>query len=237
MYYSDILESAYTDNTAVLAKGIDISRWNHQIDTATGEYIPLNWKLIKAQGFDFVILKAGSTKSGIEPTFEMDYKDARAAGLQIGAYFYTYASTVEGILRDANSLLLWLDGKQFEYPIYLDIEDPTLSSLGKNHLSKMCESFLCKLQESGYYAGLYTNHTWLTTILDTARMVTLFDIWYARYPGTSAPSWNEEKYGKQLGMWQYSESGVISGISGSFDFNYSYKNYSELMKKWKLNGF
>ena len=237
IYYSDILESAYTENTVVLSKGIDVSRWNHQIDAASGEYIPLNWKQIKAQGFDFVILKAGSTKSGIEPTFEMDYAGARDAGLAVGAYFYTYSTTVEGISRDAEMLLLWLDGKKFEYPIYLDLEDSSLASLGKNHLSKMCETFLCKLQQNGYYTGLYTNHTWLTTILDTARMVTLFDIWYARYPGTSVPSWNEEKYGKQLGMWQYSESGAISGVSGSFDLNYCYKDYPSLMKKWGLNGF
>ena len=237
VYYSDILESAYTDNVDVLARGIDVSRWNHQIDTASGEYIPLNWKAIKAQGIDFVILKAGSTKSGIEPTFEMDYAGARAAGLEIGAYFYTYSTTVSGISKDADMLLLWLEGKKFEYPIYLDLEDPSLVSLGKNHLSAMCESFLCKLQQNGYYAGLYTNHTWLTTILDTARMVTLFDLWYARYPGTSVPTWNEEKYGKQLGMWQYTESGSIQGIEGSFDFNYCYKYYGALMKKWGLNGF
>ncbi len=237
VYYSDILESAYTDNVDVLARGIDVSRWNHQIDAASGEYIPLNWNAIKAQGFDFVILKVGSTKSGIEPTFEMDYAGARAAGLEIGAYFYTYSTTVSGISKDADMLLLWLDGKQFEYPIYLDLEDPSLSTLGKNHLSSMCETFLCKLQQNGYYAGLYTNHTWLTTILDTARMVTLFDLWYARYPGTSVPTWNEEKYGKQLGMWQYTESGSIQGIEGDFDFNYCYKYYGALMKKWGLNGF
>lgn len=237
IYYSDILESAYTDNTVVLSKGIDVSRWNHRIDAADGEYIPLNWKEIKAQGIDFVILKAGSTKSGIEPTFEMDYEGARAAGLQIGAYFYTYSSSVTGISKDADMLLSWLEGKQFEYPIYLDIEDASLTGLGKNHLSAMCEAFLCKLQENGYYTGLYTNHTWLTTILDTARMVTLFDIWYARYPLTEKPVWNEEKYGRQLGMWQYSQSGNIIGEDGDFDMNYSYKNYAELMKKWHLNGF
>ena len=237
IYYSDILESAYTDNTDVLARGIDVSRWNHQIDTASGEYIPLNWSAIKSQGFDFVILKAGSTKSGIEPTFEMDYAGARAAGLEIGVYFYTYSTTVSGISKDADMLLLWLEDKKFEYPIYLDLEDPSLSSLGKNHLSSMCEAFLCKLQQNGYYAGLYTNHTWLTTILDTARMVTLFDLWYARYPGTSMTTWNEEKYGKQLGMWQYSESGSIAGVEGKFDLNYCYKYYAALMKKWRLNGF
>ena len=186
---------------------------------------------------DFVILKAGSTKSGIEPTFLMDYEGAKAAGLEIGAYFYTYSTTVAGITHDAEMLLLWLEGKQFEYPIYLDLEDTSLSGLGKNHLSAMCEAFLCKLQQNGYYAGLYTNHTWLTTILDTPRMVTLFDLWYARYPLTERPVWNEEKYGKQLGMWQHTESGVLEGIDGYFDLNFSYKNYAEIMKKWELNGF
>lgn len=237
VYYSDILENAYVENTTVLAKGIDVSRWNHQIDAVSGEYLPLDWNLIKNSGFDFVILKAGSTKSGIEPTFEMDYTGAKAAGLEVGAYFYTYSTTVEGILNDARSLVKYINGKQFEYPIYLDLEDPSLEGLGKKHLGDMCVTFLEHLQENGYYAGLYTNHKWLTTILDTAKMVSLFDIWYARYPGTSIPTWNEEKYGKQLGMWQYTQSGEISGISGSFDFNFSYKDYTEIMKKWKLNGF
>ena len=237
VYYSDILESAYVENQTVLARGIDVSRWNHQIDAASGKYLPIDWEAVKRAGFEFVILKAGSTKSGLEPTFEADYEGARAAGLEIGAYFYTYSTTLEGIEKDARDLLSYIKGKKFEYPIYLDLEDPSLSSLGKNNLSAMCEVFLCSLQENGYYAGLYTNHTWLTTILDIARMVTLFDIWYARYPLSEKPTWNEEKYGKQLGMWQYTESGEIDGLEGSFDLNYAYKDYKEIMQKWRLNGF
>lgn len=237
VYYSDILESAYTKNTQVIHKGLDVSRWNHSIDVVTGEYMPLDWELIKASGFDFVIIKAGSTRSGLEPTFEDDYSRAKAAGLEVGAYFYTYSYTREGILKDAEALMTWLKGKQFEYPIYLDIEDSSLEDLGKNHLSDMCTAFLEKLQENGYYVGLYTNHKWLTTILDTAKMVSLFDIWYARYPSTTMPTWNEEKYGKQLGMWQYTQSGRIDGIDSDFDFNYVYKDYSALMQEWNLNGF
>ena len=236
VYYSDILESAYVENQTVLARGIDVSRWNHQIDTASGEYLPLDWEAVKRAGFEFVILKVGSTKSGLEPTFMMDYEGARAAGLEVGAYFYTYSTTLEGIEKDARDLLSYIKGKKFEYPIYLDLEDPSLSSLGKNNLSAMCETFLCTLQGNGYYAGLYTNHTWLTTILDTPRMVTLFDLWYARYPLSEKPTWNEEKYGKQLGMWQYTESGEIDGLEGSFDLNYAYKDYKEIMQRWKLNG-
>ncbi len=237
IYYSDILESAYTENTRVLAKGCDISRWNHQIDPITGKYLPLDFNKIRDAGFEFVIIKAGSTKSGKEPTFEADYAGARAAGLEVGVYYYTYSKTEAEILLDARSLMLILEGKKLEYPVYLDIEDSTLEGLGKNHLSNMCVAFLEELQRSGYYAGLYTNHKWLTAILDTAKMVSLFDIWYARYPETAMPSWNEEKYGKQLGMWQYTQSGQISGIEGEFDFNYCYKDYSEIMKKWGLNGY
>ena len=84
----------------MLQRGLDVSRWNHQIDPASGEYLPLDWQKIKSEGFDFVIIKAGSTKSGIEPTFERDYAGAKAAGLCVGAYFYTYSSDAEGILKD-----------------------------------------------------------------------------------------------------------------------------------------
>lgn len=234
--YSQILPNAYVAQSTVLAKGIDVSRYNHKLDT-NDNYAPLDWAAIKASGVDFVILKAGSTKSGIEPTFEMDYAGARDAGLEIGAYYYTYSSTLDGIRADAQSLLEWLKGKKFEYPIYFDLEDPSLEALSKSMLSEMCKTFISVLQSEGYYAGLYSNHNWLAYILDTEEMISQYEIWYARYPGTSSPVWDKEKYGEQLGMWQYSDSGMIDGFDHPFDLNYAYKNYKEIMIKWELNGF
>ena len=128
-------------------------------------------------------------------------------------------------------------GKSFEYPIYFDLEDPSLVSLGKSELTKLCETFICSMQKNGYYSALYTNNNWLKNILDTARILSLFDIWYARYPLTDVPVWNEEKYGKQLSMWQYTQTGEINGIEGYFDINLCYRNYPEIIKKWGLNGF
>ena len=61
----------------------------------------------------------------------------------------------------------WLKGKKFEYPIYFDLEDPSLEALSKSLLSEMCEAFISTLQAEGYYAGLYSNYNWLTYILDT----------------------------------------------------------------------
>ena len=235
--YSDILSSPYVEDSTVFSRGIDVSRWNHQIDTASGEYLPLDWKTIKSAGFDFVIIKAGSTRSGKEPTFEMDYEGAKSAGLEVGAYFYTYSSTADGIKNDVASLLSYLSGKKFEYPIYFDIEDPSLVELGKEKLTELCEVFICTLQKNGYYSALYTNNNWLKNILDTSRILSLFDIWYARYPQTDIPVWNEEKYGKQLSMWQYTQTGEINGIEGYFDLNLCYRDYANIMKKWNLNGF
>ena len=235
--YSEILDSPYLESSTPIARGIDVSRWNHQIDPASGEYLPIDWQKIKSSGFDFVIIKAGSTRSGKEPTFEMDYAGAREAGLDVGAYFYTYSSTLEGINADVASLLGYLSGKAFEYPIYFDLEDPSLLSLEKDLLTELCEVFICSLQKNGYYSALYTNNNWLKNILDTPKILSAFDIWYARYPLTDIPIWNEEKYGKQLSMWQYTQSGEIGGIEGCFDMNLCYRDYISIMKKWGLNGF
>ena len=237
VYYTDILDSPYIENAEVLSKGIDVSRWNHQIDMITGEYLPLDWKTIKEAGFDFVILKAGSTRSGKEPTFESDYADAKAAGLMVGAYYYTYSSDIEAIKNDVLNLIKYIEGKTFEFPIYFDLEDSSLIPLGEEILTSLCETFICSMQENGYYSALYTNHNWLTNILDTSRILSLFDIWYARYPETEYPVWNEEKYGKQLSVWQYTQSGEIEGIEGYFDMNFCYRDYLSIMKKWGLNGF
>ena len=235
--YSEILDSPYIENPTLITRGIDVSRWNHQIDVITGEYLPLDWKAIKKAGFNFVILKAGSTRSGKEPTFESDYANAKAAGLMVGAYYYTYSTNTEEIETDVENLIKYIEGKSFEYPIYFDIEDPTLISLGKETLTKLCETFICSMQEKGYYSALYTNHNWLTNILDTTRILSLFDIWYARYPENDYPVWNEEKYGKQLSMWQYTQNGEIAGVDGYFDMNFCYRDYFSIMKKWGLNGF
>ena len=251
--YKDVVTGAYTDNTEVLMQGIDTSKWNHEYGTSLEDIKPLDWEALKAAGVDFVILKAGSTK-GIDPAFELDYRDAKAAGLQVGAYFYTYATTAEEILADAELLLSWLEGKQFEFPVYLDIEDSTLMELGSEILTKMCATFAARLQEERYYAALYTNTEFLYNLLDTEWAVANLDIWYARYPDTPAEGegfsltdegfvWKDgtaSKPGqtdKRFGVWQYTSHGVVEGFRYNFDLNYAFKDYASIMTRWGLNGF
>lgn len=250
LFYSDIFESAFTDNTAVLARGIDVSKWQHETLDGGATYLPLDWVKIKEAGIDFAILKAGS-KHGIEPTFEMDYAAARAAGIELGAYFYTYAKTVEELDAEVELLLGWLEGKQFEYPIYFDIEDGSLEDASQREAyTRLCMRFVTALRNNGYYGAIYSNENWLTNYLEGDTLKNFCDVWYSRPPRLSEDHvtlddvnfvWNESKYGKQMGMWQYTYFGVIPesciAEGQTVDFNFAYKDYGAIMKKYNLNGF
>lgn len=248
MSYADAFDGAYAASDKPLAHGLDISYHNHGKDTE-GNYLPLDFEVIREAGFDFVILRAGSTprtengqaKGGIDPVFEMNYAAAKAAGLDVGAYFYTYSTTVEDTRRDAELLLGWLDGKQLEYPVYFDIENGNISSaLARDDITELCVTFLSVLQEHRYFGAIYTNLNWLVNHLDTATVTYLYDVWYARYSSGNGPYvWDTLSYGRTMGMWQYTQTGKIPAISETvkFDFDYAYKDYPTLIKKLGYNGY
>lgn len=246
--YSDVVSGAYVDNSSVLKKGIDVSKWNHHTGATSEDYLPLDWEALKASGVDFVILKIGSTDSGKEPTFEMDYEGARAAGLEVGGYFYTYATTVGQTVVDAGNVLKWIEGKSFEYPIYFDTEDEKQIAISKDQVTDMCFAFAEVIQDGGYYAGVYASYSWLRDRLDMDRISGALDVWCARYywddpDGNSSFAIDDQRFiwqeswGKNMGMWQYTQCGNFEGFKYDFDFNYSYKDYAGLMKEWSLNGF
>ena len=222
---SDIFKGAYVDGVEVLAHGIDISSWNGTI----------NWTEIKAAGIDYVIIKAGST-NGKDKTFEENYKNAKAAGLGVGCYYYTYATTVEQISADADNLMEWIAGKQFDYPVYLDIEDKSQESLDSELLTEMCKVFIEKLQANKYFCGLYTNNNWLVNLLNTEKITVYFDVWLARWTLSGEPNWGDS-FGQRMGMWQYTDKGKIGTHSCDFDLNVSFKDYPTLIKELGYNGY
>lgn len=246
VFYSDVYGGGYVENTEVLAQGIDVSVNQHLV-TASG-YRPLDWVAIKNAGIDFAILKAGSGYSGMDPVFEMNYEGAKAAGVDVGAYFYCYATTEEELYKEIDVLLPLLEGKQFEYPIYFDLEDPSLENEeNKEMLTKFCMIFIDALRENGYYGALYCNNPWLTNYLYGETLKSYCDIWYARWPSSTQATldrvfqWNTESYGNQLGMWQYTDNGTLPDCGlrkgQAIDFNYAYKNYPSIIKAYGLNGF
>ncbi len=258
LYYNEVYQGAYVDNTTVLCKGIDVSYYNHD-KAGDSTYLPLNWKKIKEQGYSFVILRVGYMGSQgsfvTDPVFEMDYAAAKEAGLGVGAYVYSYAYTPEDAQTEALAVIQAISGKQFEYPIYFDVEDQKIldKDISPLTLTYICKEFISTMQENGYFAALYTNNDWLTEYFVSDRVTAEVDIWYARYESDSKTinegQWKQE-WGKQMPMWQFSMTGTIEGINRvfekdsegnpkpvTFDLNYCYKDYPTIIKKFGLNGF
>ncbi len=259
VFYKDIYKGAYVNNSTVLAKGIDVSYHQHQQDDS-GNWLPLDWVKIKEAGFDFAILRIGYLSTGnvgkLDPVFEMNYRDAKAAGLDVGAYLYSYAYSIKDAKAEAEFTLSALEGKQFEYPIYFDVEDERILANKTDDITDICCEFINILQSNGYFAAVYANPNWLINYLQTQKVTTLFDVWCARWL-TSDPNeivneatWNSTEWGQQMAMWQFSQTGNIEGIyypykkhdNGDpmlvkFDFSYVYKDYPSIMKKYGLNGY
>ena len=111
---------------AATIKGIDVSMYQTNVDFAK----------VKAAGYSFVIIRCNNwdhTKNCVvkDPLFETHYKNAKAAGLDVGAYYYTWQTTVSGAKQDAVLCLDYIKGKTFEYPIYFDLEWQKAFARGK----------------------------------------------------------------------------------------------------------
>ncbi len=200
-----------------MAKGIDVSKWQGNID----------WSKVK--GVDFVIIRAGYSGTK-DAKFEANYAGCKKYKIPCGVYFYSYALTVAQAKAEAEAFLKMIKGKTFEYPIYFDIEDKSQMNLSKKLLTDICIAWCSIIEKAGYYVGIYSNPDWFINRLDTSRLEA-YDKWLAQW--VSKPKWGNE-FG---GMWQYSNKGTINGIAGDVDLNQSYRDYPDIIQKAKLNGY
>lgn len=209
----------------VFQQGADLSKFNRNVDM----------RLAKKNGMDFVILKAGSGYSGEDPKFQQNYNNAKAAGLNVGAYWYSYAVNVEEAKEEAVRYMKILGKKQFEYPVYLDFEDPSQRKIPKETKTDMAIAFMSILEKNGFYTGLYSSGSWINNQFERERLKE-YDIWIAHWHVT-----NPNCYTPDYGMWQFTNKSKIKGVSdtgeGGVDMNYSYKNYPKIIKDAKLNNF
>lgn len=205
-----------------MKNGIDVSRWQGNI----------NWELVKNSGVSFAIIKLGGADQGlyVDSSYEQNYTKAKAVGIPVGAYWYSNAKSGDEARKEARFFIEKLKGKQFEYPVYMDVEEKAMLNLGRDKLSDVIASFLNEMESAGYFAGLYMSAAPLTT-LTTDGIKKRYAIWVAHY-GVSKPSYNG-----QYGMWQKSSTGKINGISGNVDLNECYVDYPKQIKADGRNGF
>ena len=201
-----------------MIKGIDISVYQQKVD----------FEKVKKSGIEFVIIR-GAIGTRKDTMFESHYSNAKNAGLKVGCYYYTLAKNVAEAKGEADVFLNCIRGKQFEYPIYFDIEDPSLQNLGKQVLTDIVLTWCGKVQSAGYYVGIYANPDWFLTRLDLERLKG-FDKWLAHW--VAVPKWKNE-FG---GLWQYGLTRV-DGYNDDIDGDYSYRDYEKTIKELGLNGF
>lgn len=122
-----------------------------------------------------------------------------------------------------------LRGKQFEYPIWFDLEEKSALNTGRANCSAMIRAFCEVLEKNGYWVGLYTSRSVLGTHVEDD-VKTRYAIW--------AAEWNSKlNYSGAVGIWQYSDKGRVDGISGAVDLDEGYIDYEKLVKEKGFNGF
>lgn len=209
-----------------MLKGIDVSKHNGNID----------WQKVKASGIvDFAILRAGYGKlaSQNDTQFERNYAGAKAVGIPIGCYWYSYAKTVSEARQEAYVFLQVIKGKQFEYPVYLDFEEQSQFKTGKNNCSAMARVFLEIVENAGYFTGIYSSKSGLENYI-TPEIRNRYTVWVAHV------NVSKTTYSGAHDIWQYSWKGRVSGItgnSGDVDMNYCYRDFPAIIKNAGLNGF
>lgn len=198
-----------------MKKGIDISYCQTQV----------TWSEVTAE---FVIVKAGQ-RDFTDPMFESHYKGAKAAGIPVGSYWYLDALTVEDAQKEADAFIQRLSGKQFEYPVFLDLENESQFQLGKKKVSELIRAFLERVEKAGYWVGLYMSKSQLENYVDDD-IKSRYCIWLAQWD-VSKPT-----YGGAYGIWQY-KVGKAAGIKGDCDLDYCYVDYPAQIKAKGLNGY
>lgn len=215
--------------------GIDLSSYQKGI----------NLSQAKNEGVQFVILRAGYTGYGNgvskakDNNFETFYSQCKSLGIPVGAYWFSCANTYQKGVDEANWMYEnCLKGKQFEYPIYLDVEEDAggrhyLSGAGKAAITAGIKGFCETMESKGYYTGVYASSSWFSTLIDTS-IPNRFDCWVA--------NWSNSNPGSPAhGLWQFGgetnkiRSNKIAGYT--VDQNYAYKNYPSIIKSGKMNGF
>lgn len=205
---------------------IDVSRYQGNI-TLEG------WKKVKAAGYQGVMLKTVSTNRRlskradglyIDPTFETNYRNAKAAGLDVGAYYYTYATSEA--MADAELALLRqaVCGKELTLPVAVDVEENKLKPMSTLDLTNLTAYALEQVERMGFYAQLYT-YTGYKYELDMARLSSRWDVWLADYTGkTPAVTFAYNAH-------QHTSKGSVPGISGHVDLNVTTLNYPKIIRK------
>lgn len=189
---------------------IDVSSHNGEID----------WNKVKESGVDGAMIRLGYRGYGDativeDECFQKNIAGAKNAGLKVGVYFFSQATTPEEAIEEAECVTEKIWGRGVSLPVAFDMEPFMGNERFLNHdiksKTEMADAFLKVISKFGYEPILYGNPTWLTNDVDISKL-TEYPIWLAHY--TFSTEWPYA-----FRMWQFTSQGSVNGISGDVDLN------------------
>lgn len=198
-------------------RGIDVSSFQESIF----------WNEVQNSGIQFAMIRATYGTSGIDKRFHNNIIGIGQTNISAGTYHYCYAMNTDEAIAEANHFLDVVSPYKFYYPLALDIEEVSISELGKEKVTDIILAFTDTLREKNFYPIVYLNLSWVRNFVDLDRISDL-DIWLADWSSNLS-------YSENVTIWQHSQDGEISGITGGVDLNTSFENYPEIIKKLGLN--
>ena len=202
--------------------GIDVSYWNGSNIGKT-----INWTKVREAGCEFAIIRCGYTNLNrfnlhTDNDFSTFIKAAKKAGIKVGVYFFSQATTTEEAVKEAEYAIKAVKnaGVSLDLPFYMDVEYGSGSRLKSAKLSKAAQTkvitaFCDKVEKAGYRAGIYASKFFYYEQMDYTALAKKYVIWMAHYA-------SKTDYKGEYTMWQHSSTGSVSGISGNVDLNVWY---------------
>lgn len=212
-------EITYVNGEEVISKkGIDVSKYQGEI----------NWNKVANDGVEYAFLRLGIRGYGtgeivLDTTFEDNAEGALKEGIDVGAYFFTQAVNEEEAKEEADFVIEALAPYEISYPVVIDVEDVDDAGARTNDLTAeertaLVKVFCDRIREAGYTPMIYGNLKTFMLMLDITQLED-YEKWYAFY------STEEFYYPYDFSIWQYSDSGAVSGIEKGVDMNISFKTW------------
>lgn len=201
----------YRDYVEPALKGIDVSRWQGEID----------WELVKRDGIQFAMIKIAGGSRSLDPKYKANISGANQVGIPVGVYFYSKAQSVEEAVLDAQFVIENMQGYTISYPVVIDVEDSSQQNLGKDKVGAIAKGFCDEIRAAGYTPMIYANENWYKNYIDMSQLTDV-EKWIARYNYFYDTNISRN-------IWQCSSKGRVAGISGNVDINFGYTDYSQII--------
>lgn len=189
----------------VATLGIDVSEWQSEVD----------YQKVKREGYSFVFVRSSYGTGNYEDThFHSHVTKAQQAGLKVGAYHYSWATTVDEAQQEAEFFISMIEDYDWDLPVFYDIETDRQNHLSRDELTEIALTFLITLEEAGYQPGIYAAQSWFEDRLDMD-CLSGYPVWIASYT-------DHLTYEGDYDFWQYTDTGQVNGVTGNCDINIMY---------------